>query len=100
MAFRGWPAEAIEFFEGLEADNSKAYWQDHKADYEKLVAQKSVPTLPEMTDRQLVERLDLTRPNLAEVKKAYDAKDDKALEKALSDYLKSFWGATAVQPTI
>ena len=35
--FRGWPAEAIEFFEGLEADNSKAYWQDHKADYEKLV---------------------------------------------------------------
>jgi uncharacterized protein (TIGR02453 family) len=37
MAFRGWPAEAIEFFEGLEADNSKAYWQDHKADYEQLV---------------------------------------------------------------
>ncbi len=37
MTFRGWPAEAIEFFEGLEADNSKAYWQDHKADYEKLV---------------------------------------------------------------
>ena len=36
MAFRGWPAEAIEFFEGLEADNSKAYWQDHKADYEQL----------------------------------------------------------------
>src|SRR5437773_9568879 len=37
MAFKGWQAEAIEFFEGLEADNSKAYWQDHKADYEKLV---------------------------------------------------------------
>ena len=37
MAFRGWQAEAIEFFEGLEADNSKTYWQDHKADYEKLV---------------------------------------------------------------
>lgn len=37
MTFRGWPAEAIEFFEGLAADNSKAYWQDHKADYEKLV---------------------------------------------------------------
>ncbi|MEA2592265.1 MAG: hypothetical protein QOD62_2096 [Actinomycetota bacterium] len=30
MAFRGWPAEAHEFFEGLEADNTKAYWQDHK----------------------------------------------------------------------
>jgi uncharacterized protein (TIGR02453 family) len=37
MAFRGWPVEAIEFFEGLEADNSKAYWQDHKAVYEKCV---------------------------------------------------------------
>src|SRR5436190_1149464 len=37
MAFRGWPAEALEFYEGLEADNSKAYWQTHKADYEKLV---------------------------------------------------------------
>jgi uncharacterized protein (TIGR02453 family) len=37
MTFRGWPAEAIEFFEGLEADNCKAYWQDHKQEYEKLV---------------------------------------------------------------
>jgi uncharacterized protein (TIGR02453 family) len=37
MAFKGWPAEAIEFFEGLEADNSKAYWQDHKSEYEALV---------------------------------------------------------------
>jgi uncharacterized protein (TIGR02453 family) len=36
MAFRGWKAEAIEFFEGLEADNSKAYWQDHKAAYQEL----------------------------------------------------------------
>ena len=30
MAFRGWPAEAIEFYEGLEADNSKTYWLAHK----------------------------------------------------------------------
>jgi len=37
MGFKGWQAEALEFFEGLEADNSKAYWQDHKAEYEKLV---------------------------------------------------------------
>jgi uncharacterized protein (TIGR02453 family) len=37
MAFRGWPAEALEFFEGLEADNSKAYWQRNKAVYEELV---------------------------------------------------------------
>lgn len=34
MAFAGWPAEAIEFYEGLEADNSKSYWQAHKDVYE------------------------------------------------------------------
>jgi len=37
MAFRGWKAEAIEFYEGLEADNSRTYWQQHKAEYEELV---------------------------------------------------------------
>ncbi len=37
MAFKGWKAEAVDFFEGLEADNSKAYWQAHKKDYEALV---------------------------------------------------------------
>jgi uncharacterized protein (TIGR02453 family) len=37
VAFRGWPAEAIEFYEGLEADNSKAYWQDNKDVYERAV---------------------------------------------------------------
>ena len=37
MAFRGWKAEALEFFDGLEADNSKAYWQRNKEMYESLV---------------------------------------------------------------
>jgi uncharacterized protein (TIGR02453 family) len=37
MAFRGWPAEALEFFEGLEADNSKTYWQRNKDVYDRLV---------------------------------------------------------------
>ncbi|HET9442999.1 MAG TPA: DUF2461 domain-containing protein [Acidimicrobiales bacterium] len=37
MAFRGWPAEAVEFYDGLEADNTKAYWQDHKAVFEAKV---------------------------------------------------------------
>jgi uncharacterized protein (TIGR02453 family) len=36
-AFRGWPEAALEFFEGLEADNSKAYWLDHKDVYERDV---------------------------------------------------------------
>ena len=37
MTFRGWPAEALEFFEGLDADNSKAYWQRNKDTYETIV---------------------------------------------------------------
>ena len=37
MAFRGWKVEALEFFEGLEAENSKAYWQRNKAVYEQEV---------------------------------------------------------------
>ena len=37
MAFRGWGPEALEFFEGLEADNSKSYWQKNKSTYETKV---------------------------------------------------------------
>ncbi|MFL5797141.1 MAG: DUF2461 domain-containing protein [Actinomycetota bacterium] len=37
MAFKGWPDAALEFFDGLEADNSKAYWQRNKTVYESAV---------------------------------------------------------------
>jgi uncharacterized protein (TIGR02453 family) len=37
VEFRGWPVEALEFFEGLEADNSKAYWLKNKSVYETAV---------------------------------------------------------------
>jgi uncharacterized protein (TIGR02453 family) len=37
VTFTGFPEDSLEFYEGLEADNSKAYWQDHKATYEKAV---------------------------------------------------------------
>jgi uncharacterized protein (TIGR02453 family) len=37
MTFRGWPVEALEFFEGLEADNSKTYWTRNKDVYNKMV---------------------------------------------------------------
>ena len=35
MAFTGFPNEAFEFYEQLEADNSKAFWQSHKDVYER-----------------------------------------------------------------
>ena len=34
MSFAGFPDEALDFYEGLEADNSKAYWTDHRAVYD------------------------------------------------------------------
>jgi uncharacterized protein (TIGR02453 family) len=34
MAFKGWPATALEFYEGLEADNSKVYWTENKHVYD------------------------------------------------------------------
>ncbi|HVE62631.1 MAG TPA: DUF2461 domain-containing protein [Mycobacteriales bacterium] len=34
MTFTGWPRSAIPFFEGLEADNSRDYWQAHKSVYD------------------------------------------------------------------
>ena len=37
MRFKGWPPTVSQFFEGLEADNSKAYWLDHKEVYERDV---------------------------------------------------------------
>src|SRR5437867_3491975 len=35
--FRGWPAAALSFWEGLEADNSKAYWNANREIYEQAV---------------------------------------------------------------
>ena len=48
MAFKGWRAEAIEFFEALEADNSKAFWHAHKAIYEHEVKRPMEELLDEL----------------------------------------------------
>ncbi len=37
MTFRGWPDAALEFYVGLEADNSKAFWQANRAVYDEGV---------------------------------------------------------------
>lgn len=50
MAFAGWPVEAVEFYEGLQADNSKPYWQDHKAVYEQYVRAPMEQLLAELAD--------------------------------------------------
>jgi uncharacterized protein (TIGR02453 family) len=50
MAFEGWPVEAVEFYEGLEADNTKTYWQEHKAVYEQFVKGPMEELLAELAD--------------------------------------------------
>jgi len=50
MAFAGWPIEAVEFYEGLEADNSKVYWQDNKAVYDRQVKAPMEELLTELAD--------------------------------------------------
>jgi uncharacterized protein (TIGR02453 family) len=39
MAFSGWPEEALDFYDGLAADNTKTYWTANKAVYtDKILA--------------------------------------------------------------
>jgi uncharacterized protein (TIGR02453 family) len=49
MSFTGWPEQALEFYEGLEADNSKTYWTGHKAVYEDMVLGPMTELLSELT---------------------------------------------------
>src|SRR5579871_1569705 len=37
MGFSGWSEAALDFYDGLEEDNSKAYWTAHKAIYDQAV---------------------------------------------------------------
>src|SRR5919106_1653902 len=48
MSFRGWPVEALEFFEGLEADNSKTYWQQNRDVYDRMVRASMEELLEEL----------------------------------------------------
>jgi uncharacterized protein (TIGR02453 family) len=50
MTFKGWPIEAVEFYEGLQADNSKVFWQEHKGVYETCVRAPMEQLLAELAD--------------------------------------------------
>jgi uncharacterized protein (TIGR02453 family) len=50
MAFRGWPVEAVEFYEGLADDNTKTYWRDHKSVYDGSVKAPMEELLAELAD--------------------------------------------------
>ena len=41
--------EAVQFFKGLQADNTKAYWSAHKAFYETSVREPMAALLDELS---------------------------------------------------
>jgi uncharacterized protein (TIGR02453 family) len=49
MAFRGWPVEALEFYEGLAADNSKTYWTENRAVYDEQILAPMTELLAELS---------------------------------------------------
>jgi uncharacterized protein (TIGR02453 family) len=50
MTFKGWPVDAVEFYEGLQADNTRTYWQEHKTVYERCVKAPMEELLAELAD--------------------------------------------------
>lgn len=49
MSFTGFPDEGLVFYEGLEADNSKSYWTEHKAAYDEHVRGPMQELVSELT---------------------------------------------------
>jgi uncharacterized protein (TIGR02453 family) len=50
VTFEGWPAGAIAWFEGLEADNSKSYFHEHRPIYDESVRGPFEALLAEVAD--------------------------------------------------
>jgi uncharacterized protein (TIGR02453 family) len=48
MSFAGWPGEAVEFFEDLEEDNTKSFWQAHIETYKVSVKRPMEELLAEL----------------------------------------------------
>jgi len=50
MAFSGFPVEGIEFYEQLDADNSRAFWQANKQRYDEFVKQPMIELTEALAD--------------------------------------------------
>jgi uncharacterized protein (TIGR02453 family) len=50
MTFEGWTDVVLDFYEGLEADNSKAYWQAHRQTYDEQVRAPMQALLDELAE--------------------------------------------------
>jgi uncharacterized protein (TIGR02453 family) len=61
MGFSGWPTAAFDFYSGLEADNSRSYWQAHRDVYEESVKEPFL-ALSDAVEREFG-ALHMFRPN-------------------------------------
>ena len=50
MTFKGFPNEAVEFYEGLIANNTRTYWQANKPIFERAVRAPMLALLDELVD--------------------------------------------------
>jgi uncharacterized protein (TIGR02453 family) len=50
MTFHGWTDAILDFYDGLEADNSRSYWQAHKQVYDTKVLEPMKELLAELAD--------------------------------------------------
>jgi uncharacterized protein (TIGR02453 family) len=48
VSFEGFPDEGLVFYEGLEADNSKTYWTQHKSSYDAHIKAPLLALLEEL----------------------------------------------------
>jgi uncharacterized protein (TIGR02453 family) len=48
VSFSGWPEEALDFYDGLAADNSKTYWTMHKPVYDAAVLRPMTELVEEL----------------------------------------------------
>ena len=51
MTFHGWQQSALSFYEGLESDNTKRYWTEHRATYDTEVLAPMIELLGELAPR-------------------------------------------------
>jgi uncharacterized protein (TIGR02453 family) len=50
MPFSGWPEEALDFYDGLAADNTKTYWTEHRAIYDEKILRPMADLAEELAE--------------------------------------------------
>lgn len=63
MAFTGWPADALTFYQELEKDNTKAFWQANKETYDRAVREPMELLMAELDAERGFGASKIFRPN-------------------------------------